>query len=837
MSKLNIAYAIISNQIFIKKSDIEDVALFETIYTYPLKEEIFHSFIYDEASDMYAVPANSYHKLNIKKYDDLRVYSPYNQHYDFMAKLRYQQQNVADKFFQQKDRIRSGLYQAKCGWGKCKPYFSKVLTDKGYLTLEELKNNYIGTTITNHKGNYNIKSFYDNKIEECFQVKTQLGNLIHGTGKHPILTWDVSLKELVYKTISEINIGDYVVGKYNTHMFGSSTIEDPYLLGMLIGDGSLTIKNLIGFASADYELENYFINKFKDYKIRTVIKDNHREYFVRDKTLYEKYVSNYNIDCLSINKPICKELRTLNKQQTILLLKGLFDTDGCANNDGTVEFCSSSKDIAYYVFEQLLNLGIISRIREKTTTHNNTFIIDINSKNNNEKFYNIIGFNIKRKQDRYKIIKNKKSGSNTTGNFIGLNYLIYDIYKNTLLGKGLSTKFNNYRKNNISLDKFEEVLNIFNSNNIEVPENIKELITCYATKVVNKISIGKQQTYDIQVGDISHAYVSEGVINHNTFVGSYFISKSQLPTLVLVHSKLLWEQWYDEIKSQVPDIPVGIIGDSRFEPDVVTIGLYQSVYNRMPEIKDRFSMTIVDEAHLCPATLFSSALNGLSSKIKIATTATPFRKDGKHVVLPDYFTPFRVQAEDYEDTIDPFIEIVKSDFTFNVRNPKAEWARAINKLTKNEKYIDYIAHIANTNIVKEKRCPLILSDRVDFLKELQKRIPDSLLMIGATGKGKDEEERMALLAQVGTKYSCVLSTKLFDEGVSCHRLDTLIPTCPHNNPHKLEQRIGRIQRDHVDSQVPKMIDVLLGGLIVSRQQMTRMQWYKSQRFNTVPKTY
>ena len=48
------------------------------------------------------------------------------------------------------------------------------------------------------------------------------------------------------------------------------------------------------------------------------------------------------------------------------------------------------------------------------------------------------------------------------------------------------------------------------------------------------------------------------------------------------------------------------------------------------DLKNSFSMILVDEAHLCPADMFSTALNGLNAKIKIGISATPKRKDGKH---------------------------------------------------------------------------------------------------------------------------------------------------------------------------------------------------------------
>ena len=83
---------------------------------------------------------------------------------------------------------------------------------------------------------------------------------------------------------------------------------------------------------------------------------------------------------------------------------------------------------------------------------------------------------------------------------------------------------------------------------------------------------------------------------------------------------------------------------------------------------------------------------------------------------------------------------------------------------------------------------------------------------------------------MGGKYKAVLSTKLFDEGISCHRLDTLYLTCPSNNPIKLEQRIGRIIREHPDKQLPMVVDFWLSGAIVARQQKTRLDWYKQRGY-------
>ena len=196
-----------------------------------------------------------------------------------------------------------------------------------------------------------------------------------------------------------------------------------------------------------------------------------------------------------------------------------------------------------------------------------------------------------------------------------------------------------------------------------------------------------------------------------TYVGCNIIAKANLPTLIMVHTKLLFKQWQEELQKQLPGIPIGTIGDGEFNLQEVTVGIYKSIYNKLPSLNNKFSMVMVDEAHLCPAELFSAALNNINCKIKIAITATPKRKDGKHVVLNDYFTPFKIYAEDLSKKDNPLVELVNTDIPFHVLDPKRDWSRQLNKLTERHEYINLISKIATQDIANG-RCPLILSDRV-----------------------------------------------------------------------------------------------------------------------------
>lgn len=307
-----------------------------------------------------------------------------------------------------------------------------------------------------------------------------------------------------------------------------------------------------------------------------------------------------------------------------------------------------------------------------------------------------------------------------------------------------------------------------------------------------------------------------------TFAGTYIVGTYQKPTIIVCHTKLLAEQWYKELKTLISGTDIGFIGDGRENIKPITVGIYKSLIKRLDKIQDMFEVMFVDEAHLCPAETFSKVVNGINAKVKIALSATPWRKDGLHVILPDYFGPNRVIAKDASKLI-PNVEVVKTSVPFPIINPNRDWTKQLTKLGGNTAYLNLIASHARDKIASG-RCLLILSERIEMLEQLRSLIPNSVLLVGAT-KNRDE-----ILNNAGIKYSAILTTKIFDEGISCHRLDTIYFTCPNNNAAKLEQRIGRIQREHTDKKWPLVVDFWLSGAIVQAQQRNRLEWYIRNNF-------
>ena len=90
-----------------------------------------------------------------------------------------------------------------------------------------------------------------------------------------------------------------------------------------------------------------------------------------------------------------------------------------------------------------------------------------------------------------------------------------------------------------------------------------------------------------------------GVLDANTGSGKtviliYIIVKRQQPTLIIVHSKELLYQWEDRIL-QFTGESCGLIGDGKFKVKPITVGIINTVKNKIPELKDKFGMIIIDE--------------------------------------------------------------------------------------------------------------------------------------------------------------------------------------------------------------------------------------------------
>jgi len=302
-----------------------------------------------------------------------------------------------------------------------------------------------------------------------------------------------------------------------------------------------------------------------------------------------------------------------------------------------------------------------------------------------------------------------------------------------------------------------------------------------------------------------------------TFSALHVIKKLGQKALIIVHTVALRNQWAQEVEKLYGFKP-GIIGSGIYDIDSpIVIGNVQSLIKYIDTIADKFGTVVMDEAHHCPSTTFTVMLDKMKCMYRIGLSGTLKRKDGKHVMFPDYFSPRVHIPELLNETMVPNIQIVKS----GVELVGTSWALKINNLLYNKEYQAFICGIAEIYLDRGHSV-LLVAERTEFLENCNKLLGDRMnLIIGET------KNRETLLDEVrtGKKQGIIGTRQIFSEGISINPLSCLILAAPINNDILLEQLIGRIMRKCEGKLQPVVVDVHFSGRTAKIQNSNRLNFY------------
>jgi superfamily II DNA or RNA helicase len=332
----------------------------------------------------------------------------------------------------------------------------------------------------------------------------------------------------------------------------------------------------------------------------------------------------------------------------------------------------------------------------------------------------------------------------------------------------------------------------------------------------------QQSVYD-DVNDscIINAWVSWG----KTFTALAIANKLKQKTLIVTHTLALRAQWEKEVKKVFGVIP-GIIGSGQFDIDhSFVIGNVQTLYRRIDSIKDTFGTIILDEMHHVSSPTFTRIVDASNARYKIGLTGTMERKDGRHVIFRDYFNT-NVYKPPKENYLVPKVNTIQSGIRFP-DGAKTPWASRINAIAYNWEYQNMVALLAANYAAKGHKV-LVVSDRVDFLKQCHKLVGDNSICV--TGEIPHEERPTMIKGIFGDKDILFGTQSIFSEGISVDCLSCLILATPVNNEPLLTQLVGRIIRIHEDKPQPIIVDIHLVGNTARRQANARMGYYMKQGY-------
>lgn len=289
------------------------------------------------------------------------------------------------------------------GGGKAQMLDSQILTPFGYRFLRDIKNGDLITSATTggvqrvvylHPiGDFD---FYRVKFRDGTCIDCSEGHLwqLHESRKHKSkksqkygvtdeVVWPaIKMYEWYQKKKSGMYKGQYLIipltepVKFTFGDKGNYYI-DPYILGAIIGDGSITDKIIekryVQFTTMDDEIVDRF--KLLGYDMSHNFKTKGRAYTYRisDKTLIECLKKHGIAGNCSQTHFIPKVYKFSTIEERIKLMQGLMDTDGYVDNRGHMSYTTTSKQLADDVAFVVRSLGGMATITSDTGKYRNGY--------------------------------------------------------------------------------------------------------------------------------------------------------------------------------------------------------------------------------------------------------------------------------------------------------------------------------------------------------------------------------------------------------------------------------------------------------------------------------
>ena len=331
-----------------------------------------------------------------KKLNRVIDYSPYD------VRPPMEHQKVAIEKLLANDKF---ILADDMGLGKALESNTKIYTPSGTKKIGELT---VGEKVIGCDGNsYNITGVYPQGIKDLYRVTFNDGYSILCCDEHiwsvstganggnsnlrKTLTIDLTLKQLLDKDLQIKRTEGknnklqptYYISKNGQPKWQIPIVKpinfnntnklpiNPYLLGLLIGDGGISGKS-IRFSSIDDEIINYIKEIITEDLEITKVKGDNCDYSIVTKIGRKNSLTNNLkelglMGCTSIDKFIPEMYKFSSIEDRLGILQGLMDTDGFCNksrkNNGFsgTEFCSISEKLVDDVIEIVHSLGGIAR--------------------------------------------------------------------------------------------------------------------------------------------------------------------------------------------------------------------------------------------------------------------------------------------------------------------------------------------------------------------------------------------------------------------------------------------------------------------------------------------
>jgi superfamily II DNA or RNA helicase len=316
-----------------------------------------------------------------------------------------------------------------------------------------------------------------------------------------------------------------------------------------------------------------------------------------------------------------------------------------------------------------------------------------------------------------------------------------------------------------------------------------------------------------------------------TVIGIAAIEALDMPTLVVVPTVDLLDQWVEELDREF-DCPIGRLGGGTQRLESITVSTYDSASLRAEELGDQFGLVIFDEVHHLGGEGYRDIARLLAAPARLGLTATFERPDGAHEAVAqvvggvvfaldpedlagEYLAAYDIKRIEVSLTADERARYERNQATFtdylaqsNIQltsgsdyqklvkrsgtDPRAREAllakqRARAVMMNASGKVDRLADILDRH--REDRV-IVFTAHTDLVYRLSERF----LLPAITHETGASERRNILDRFRAGEYTRVVTANVLDEGVDVPAANVAVVLSGSGSEREFTQRLGRILR-------------------------------------------
>lgn len=736
--------------------------------------------------------------------------------FDSLKRIKKIPRDYQEKITDVATARQNGIVRACTGSGKAQPLDSKILTPDGWVAMGDIT---AGMYVIGSDGKPKcVLNVFPQGKKDIYKVTFSDGSSTECCNEH---LWYTSThnerrnKTGSVKTLQEIidsikylpqninnNSKNHSIPMVKPVSFNKKEVTiDPYLLGVLLGDGGLSTTNSISLSSKDEEIINN-CNCLLPKTTKIVKKNNSKYdyYIVKDTNKLSKKndllhsLKKYNlVGTVSDTKFIPDEYLYNSINVRLSILQGLMDTDGHCDKKGiSVVFYSTSKKLADGVQFIVQSLGGKAVIKNKQT------------------YYTYNGI--------------RKAGKNSFAVHISM-----------------PNGFSPFR-----LSRKKELF---------IPRT-KYLPTRYIEKIE---LLGKKEAQCILVDSDDHLYVTDNfILTHNTLCLATITAKLNKPTIIYVIGLDLLKQCHD-LFTELFDEPIGYIGDGVCNIERINIASIWTVgralninkkkictddeisskekfnKNQTNDIISLLSNTkvhIFDECHVVTCDTIQSIHKKIDPEYIYGFSGTPFRDDNTDLLINGILGEqiINVSASDLIDRGILAQPIIKFYTVPKMSLPMAPYQTVYKSYITENDVRNTIAVKCTKDLLNKGYTPLVLFKQINHGKILYDMMLDAgikcEMLYGNDSLSRRTEVKEAL---ENGDIQAILASTIFDLGVDIPLLNSLVLCGGGKSSIRALQRIGRVIRQYPGKKFAAVVDFYDQVKFLKKHSKIRGNIYSSEK--------